>query len=417
VASIYISSTYTDLQSYRASSIAALRKAGHHIETMEDYVASGKYPPLKKCLDDVTHCDYYVGIFAWRYGYIPKENNASRKSITELEFRKAFETGKPQFIFLLEDTADWLEESKDTITGEGNAGDRIKTLRDELCRDKLTSFFKTPDELASLVVASVSKWEVDKAQRQQQQYAESNDLEEISLDIQRIKSLNKSLRLTQEIRNKDAKSLTENQMLSFIHLKGKSWEISQLNNEIKKLDQKAQALVLDIRTRLDQESQALARKISQDGIENSDPKQIESCERIETSISDFKRELERGEKVAQWLKNQRQALVDDGIQAVQKTLESQPNLLQETATVERINTLKREVEQYLRRLAVASSLGRTNLLDHAHGLNEFSQEIYTTFFEYIKARKVQTSSELLRSQQNLLITYIDHLISHVFTEP
>ncbi len=416
MASIYISSTYTDLQSYRASSIAVLRKAGHSTEAMEDYVASGQYPPLKKCLDDVSKCDYYVGIFAWRYGYIPSQDNPLQKSITELEFRKASEMRKPQFIFLLDVDADWLEEYRDTHTGEGNAGNRVKEFRGELGESKLASFFRTPDELASLVTAAISKWETDKARRQQQHYAESEDLEEIVFDARHIESLNKYLRLAQDIQNEDIDALTENQISYFRRLKEESWEVAQLNKKIKKLDQKAQSLVLDIRIQLDTESQTIAREISKNDIDNVSARQLELYERIRASVGEFERDLECGKQVAHWLKSERQSLVDDGLLWLTKELVNQPILSQEITNAKQGRVLRRETEQYLRRLAVASSLGRTNLLDSAHGLNESSKEIYMLFFEYIKTRKVRTTSGLLDSQKDLLITYIDHLISHVFTD-
>jgi hypothetical protein len=37
---------------------------------MEHYVAADQRP-LDKCLEDVCGCDLYIGLFAWRYGYIP----------------------------------------------------------------------------------------------------------------------------------------------------------------------------------------------------------------------------------------------------------------------------------------------------------------------------------------------------------
>ena len=102
-AKIYISSTYKDLKDYRDEVCKVLRKVGHDVIAMEDYVANGKYPPLDKCLADVADSDIYVGIFAWRYGYIPDKGNPQQKSITELEYLKAVEEGKPCLIFLLDE--------------------------------------------------------------------------------------------------------------------------------------------------------------------------------------------------------------------------------------------------------------------------------------------------------------------------
>jgi Domain of unknown function (DUF4062) len=58
---------------------------------MEDHVATDERP-VEKCLRDVAGCDVYVGIFAYRYGYVPKEENPEGRSITELEYRKAGES-------------------------------------------------------------------------------------------------------------------------------------------------------------------------------------------------------------------------------------------------------------------------------------------------------------------------------------
>ncbi|ACK71015.1 putative signal transduction protein with NACHT domain [Gloeothece citriformis PCC 7424] len=84
MAKVYISSTYGDLKEYREAVYKTLRRMGHDAFAMEDYVATGTYPPLDKCLKDVRECDWYVGLFALRYGYIPTENNPQNKSITEL---------------------------------------------------------------------------------------------------------------------------------------------------------------------------------------------------------------------------------------------------------------------------------------------------------------------------------------------
>ena len=57
---------------------------------MEDYVATDERP-VDKCLKDVAKADIYVGIFAFRYGYVPPADHSNPKglSITELEFRQA----------------------------------------------------------------------------------------------------------------------------------------------------------------------------------------------------------------------------------------------------------------------------------------------------------------------------------------
>src|SRR5215471_16254977 len=131
---IYISSTFSDLKDYREAVIQSLWQLDHNVAAMEKYTAADQRP-LDKCLEDVAACDVYIGIFAWRYGYIPEKDNPEQKSITELEYRKAGETKKERLIFLLAQEAKWTPGLMDAVTGENNRGERITTLREELQKE------------------------------------------------------------------------------------------------------------------------------------------------------------------------------------------------------------------------------------------------------------------------------------------
>jgi hypothetical protein len=154
-AQIYVSSTYGDLKEYREKAYRALRQLGHDVVAMEDYVATDQRP-LAKCLADVAACDVYVGIFAHCYGYVPVEDNPDQRSITELEYRHAASLDIPSLIFLLDEAAPWPPPLMDAHTGEGGRGARIRSLREELGRDRLVSFFANADELAQLVSVAVT---------------------------------------------------------------------------------------------------------------------------------------------------------------------------------------------------------------------------------------------------------------------
>ena len=67
---IYLSSTYEDLKDYRRAVVEALRQSGYHVIGMEDYVATHQRS-VDECLMDVEKADLYVGLFAFRYGYVP----------------------------------------------------------------------------------------------------------------------------------------------------------------------------------------------------------------------------------------------------------------------------------------------------------------------------------------------------------
>jgi len=98
--SVYISSTYEDLKDYRQAVADVLRNCGYNVGAMEKYPARDDWPKVASEVD-VSNCDIYIGIFAWRYGYVPYKDNLEGKSITELEYLAAERTQRPRLIFLL----------------------------------------------------------------------------------------------------------------------------------------------------------------------------------------------------------------------------------------------------------------------------------------------------------------------------
>jgi hypothetical protein len=147
MASIYVSSTYADLKDMREVVYHALRKMKHDVIAMEDYIATDKRP-LDKCLADVAQCDIYIGIYAWRYGYIPPEQE---KSITELEYREAVRKGKPCLLFLLDEEAPWPTKLTDTDRT------RITAFHNELCENYTVSFFQDANDLTAKVITAMEQ--------------------------------------------------------------------------------------------------------------------------------------------------------------------------------------------------------------------------------------------------------------------
>ncbi len=156
---IYLSSTFEDLKDYRQRVYQQLRSLRHDVIAMEDYVAADERP-LDRCLQDVRDADVYIGLFAWRYGYVPRSSNPGRKSITELELLEAKkDKNKPCLIFILRRKAPWPPQWMDATTGDNDSGRELDTLLQRLRRDELIAEFQTPDELASKVLSALYNWE------------------------------------------------------------------------------------------------------------------------------------------------------------------------------------------------------------------------------------------------------------------
>jgi hypothetical protein len=150
VAAVYISSTSNDLKEHRAAVRLALRKIGHVDIAMEYYVAESKRP-LAKCLNDVMSCDLYIGIFAWRYGYVPR---FSQRSITEKEFREAIRCDKSALFFLVAQDAEWPNK----YVERGPGAQRLRNLRADIEAQFTVDYFSTPADLAMRVTTAVAAW-------------------------------------------------------------------------------------------------------------------------------------------------------------------------------------------------------------------------------------------------------------------
>jgi hypothetical protein len=145
---VYVSATFRDLEECRSAVMLALRRLRVEDVAMESYVAEDRRP-VERCLADVAECDLYVGIFAWRYGFVPAGYD---KSITELEYRHAEALGKPRLIFLLDEEAPWPRVHID----RGPDADQLEALRAELSDRHMCSTFTGPGDLAALVTAAVA---------------------------------------------------------------------------------------------------------------------------------------------------------------------------------------------------------------------------------------------------------------------
>jgi formylglycine-generating enzyme required for sulfatase activity len=147
---VYVSSTFIDLEGHRAALKTALEKARYDVECMEKYTAFDQRP-LDRCLADVATTDVYVLLIAHRYGYRPLENNPQRRSITQLEYEQASRHNKPRLVFTIHSDHDWKPKWIDS----GEDGTDLAAFRAEVEASHGVGSFTTPDQLASLVLQAL----------------------------------------------------------------------------------------------------------------------------------------------------------------------------------------------------------------------------------------------------------------------
>lgn len=397
---VYISSTFTDLKPFREAVIQALRKAGYVIEAMEDYVATGNHPPLSKCLADIEKCDYYIGIFAWRYGFIPQDSNPERRSITESEYRKAQELDKPCFIFLLDSEAPWSPKFMDSSTGEGEGGKRIKAFRDELQNSKLTSFFKTPEELATLAAAALSRWQQEAVSEDEDvqimiQTFDLEDSDKLLLDLWPIELIN----ITLEAAYKRHKSgqLTPEEIREFNILRRQVRDLLGLNKKLQTAAQKARQLlkktIESIRSNL--------KEMSSNNMSRFEESEI---------LEQFQGILEAGGEAAEWLDLNRATLVKKASEHAFKSYPAE----RKSASPENIEDFEWELTKYLKRISHCLIWSNYNLIDEPDGLKTMPLYVYQSAFKYIKEKRVEQNSPDISSVAiGLLVDCFDHLLKRL----
>lgn len=152
MAKIYISSTYKDLIDYRALAIETVKEMGHEPVCMEDYGAS-EQPSVFRCLSDVQRCDGYLGIVAWRYGFVPEDMGG--RSITHLEYDTAGRRGIERMVLLQNENAD----VKRAFIDVGEKGRKVTVFREKLKAKHTVAFFEDEKTFVAAVRRSIGEFD------------------------------------------------------------------------------------------------------------------------------------------------------------------------------------------------------------------------------------------------------------------
>ena len=146
--SIFVSSTFTDLQRHRLLVREAIGRLQYDSQAMEFFGALTD-TPKEECLRLVRHANVYVGIFAMRYGFVDPQ---SGKSLTQLEYQEAQAIRLPSLIYVIDEEAHpVLPKHVDT----GSSAEKLRDFKEVLKRSHVVNFFSSPEDLAAKVTQDV----------------------------------------------------------------------------------------------------------------------------------------------------------------------------------------------------------------------------------------------------------------------
>lgn len=145
---VMVSSTVMDLPEHREQVKEACLRADAFPRMMEHLPADDS-TAIARSLQMVDEADVYVGIFGYRYGYIPHGHNIS---ITEMELDRAIQRDIHRCIFLMSDDHPVIR--KDVDTGAG--AERLEALKERLSRTHIVQRFSSPADLRGGVIQSLT---------------------------------------------------------------------------------------------------------------------------------------------------------------------------------------------------------------------------------------------------------------------
>lgn len=146
-----ISSTARDLPEHRKQIVEACLRQGMFPLRMEDLPANSD-EAAKASLKMVEDADVYIGVFANRYGYIPKANNPDQVSVTEMEYNRAVQRKIERFVFVMDKSHPITVDDVDIENAL-----KLKAFKDRVQTENIVRFFKSPDDLRAEAINSLSQ--------------------------------------------------------------------------------------------------------------------------------------------------------------------------------------------------------------------------------------------------------------------
>jgi hypothetical protein len=147
---IFVSSTFVDLKDTRAEILKFLGVLKSDIISMEVF-GSDELASVEVCLSNVDACNFFIGIYAERYGFINKETG---RSLTEMEYHAAYaklQGGnlKGMLLYVLHEDADWPMKYVDR---EAEPIQKLRAFKNLVTSRHTVTFFKKAEDLTFYIL-------------------------------------------------------------------------------------------------------------------------------------------------------------------------------------------------------------------------------------------------------------------------
>ncbi len=152
-----ISSTALDLPEHRDLAVEACLSQEVYPVVMK-HLPARDATGIRVSLEMVDKADIYIGIYAYRYGWVPDFDNPEKISVTEMEFNRALERKnsgelKEILIFLIDE--DHPIRARDKEDGE-TAQNKLKAFKERASKGRVVLSFKSKEELREQIARSLA---------------------------------------------------------------------------------------------------------------------------------------------------------------------------------------------------------------------------------------------------------------------
>src|SRR2546421_6408440 len=145
---VMISSTARDLPDHRQKVMDACMRLGMFHADMMEHLTAADADALEVSLGIVDRADLYVGVFGFRYGYVPEGKPIS---VTEAEYNRAADRKIPRLIFLMGDEHPVRPAAVET----GDGARKLEDLKSRLKKERVVAFFDSPSDLETKVLQAL----------------------------------------------------------------------------------------------------------------------------------------------------------------------------------------------------------------------------------------------------------------------